>query len=203
MHAHQVEEAGCVPAQGVVVTHPGHDRAPCPLFFSIAKCVDLVVCPGGLLGNGQLNVGDIGGLEQARAARRALFGDDEDCAKAEGRVGGGVFWSGGRGGRGEFGVDGNGAWLSWIEEEEKRKEGEGDDGGRPFPRGYYGDHECSNRTISSLQRVEGKGQDSQQVGTKKAEREGKKREGGGMDLLSFETVITNGPGGFRGALKGS
>ena len=80
-----------LPAQDILVTHPCQYRAFVPAFpFAVGEALDVAFRPAGLGGDGDVKVGDIGGLQQGMATRGALLGHGHDGTEAQCPVGGEV-----------------------------------------------------------------------------------------------------------------
>jgi len=66
------------------VAQPGQHRTAAYALMAL----EVVLGPGGLDGDGEVEFGDVGGLEETWASWRVLLGNDVNAAEAKGRVGG-------------------------------------------------------------------------------------------------------------------
>jgi hypothetical protein len=77
---------GCIPAQGVVMAEPGEDGALLGIGLAVDEALDVAFCPLWLAGDGEVEVGDVGGLDKRVSTGGAFFGDYDYGAETQSSV---------------------------------------------------------------------------------------------------------------------
>jgi hypothetical protein len=104
--------------------------------LTVDEALDVAFCPFRLSRDGKLDVGHVCGLDEGVAAVGALFGDDDDSAKAESSVGGQLDRM--RLDRGRPGMVETVGMASVVDDGEEEEGEDDEEGKRAFSGGEHG-----------------------------------------------------------------